>query len=80
MSAARSMTDAELLAEVRAIVRDEAERLEARLRGQRLPGQRRVKSAEMAARIAEERAGTVDDLARSKGAAAVARLRRRMGG
>lgn len=70
--------DPDALAAIRAIVREESERLEARLRGERLPGQRRVKSAALAAKLAEQISGPVDDVARARGQAAVARLRRKV--
>jgi hypothetical protein len=78
MKLARTMTDEELLAQFRAIVREENERLEARLRGERVPGQRRVKSTALAAKLAEEISGPVDEIAQARGRAAVERLRRRM--
>lgn len=70
--------DADSLAAIRAIVREESERLEARLRGERIPGQRRVKSTALAAKLSEQISGPVDEIARARGQAAVARLRGRV--
>lgn len=76
----RALTDADLET-LRAMLRDEvrqaAEVIEARLRGQRVRGQRRHRAPELAAQIAREVAGParVDDVARARAARAVARLR-----
>lgn len=67
------------IALLRSIIREEseraAERLEARLRGHRVKGQRRVRSPELAAQIAAETA-QVDDVARARAAQALRRIRR----
>lgn len=74
----RTLTDADLDA-LRAMIRDEVQRaaevIEARLRGQRVRAQRRHRAPELAAQLAREISGPVDDVAQARAARAVAKLR-----
>jgi hypothetical protein len=79
---ARALTEADLEA-LRAMLREEvraaAEVIEARMRGQRVRSARRHRAPELAAQLAREVAGPAqaDDVARSRAARAVAKLRGR---
>lgn len=73
MTCARTLTEADLDA-LRALVRDEVDALEARLRRQRPRGQRRTKSVPAGAVLAAE-VRPPDELARARADRALERLR-----
>lgn len=69
--------DTRLAALLRCVVREELERAESRRRGERPAGQRRIRSPELAAKLAREQSGPVDDLTAARVDRVIAQARRR---
>lgn len=73
----RALTAAEMDELVERVVRGVVDRLDARIRKARPSAKRRTKDPELAAQLAREQvSGPVDEVARARGRAAVAKLRR----
>lgn len=69
--------DDALASMLRRIVREEIERAEARRRGERPAGKRRIRSLALAAKLAEEISGPVDDVTKARVRQALRRERGR---